>query len=85
MRSDIDRIREALQFNPVGGNRERWRVAAMIHSELGDAGRELWDEWRAGRGDDDALSTWRSASKDGARRLAAGATMAAIRSRRRKS
>jgi putative DNA primase/helicase len=69
MRNDIDRIREALQFIPVGGNRERWRVAAMIHSDVGDAGRELWDEWRAGRGDDDALSTWRSASKDGALKI----------------
>jgi putative DNA primase/helicase len=69
MRNDIDRIREALQFIPVGGNRERWRVAAMIYSELGDAGRELWDEWRGGRGDDDALSTWRSASKDGALKI----------------
>lgn len=69
MRNDIDRIREALQFIPVGGNPERWRVAAMIHSELGDAGRDLWDEWRGDRGNDDAASTWRSASKDGALKI----------------
>jgi len=65
MMNDIGRIREALQFVPVGQNSERWRVAAMIHSEIGEAGRELWDDWRGDRGNDDAASTWRSASKDG--------------------
>lgn len=65
MSNDLDRIREALQFMPVGGNPERWRVAAMIYSEVGEAGRDLWDEWRGDRGNDDAASTWRSASKAG--------------------
>jgi len=37
----------------------------MIYSEVGDAGRDPWDEWRGDRGSDDAESTWRSASKDG--------------------
>lgn len=67
--NDIDRIREALQFIPPGGNTERWRVAAMIYSEVGEAGRDLWDEWRGERGNDDAGSTWRSASKDGALKI----------------
>jgi putative DNA primase/helicase len=67
--TDLDRIREALQFMPVGCNLERWRVAAMIYSEVGEAGRDLWDEWRGDRGNDDAASTWRSASKDGALKI----------------
>lgn len=63
--ADLDRIREALRFIPVGGNYERWQVAAMIYSDAGEAGRDLWDEWRGDRGRDDAESTWRSARKDG--------------------
>lgn len=63
--SETERIREALRFIPVGGNGERWRVAAMIYSELGETGRDLWNEWRGDRGNDDAASTWRSASKEG--------------------
>ena len=69
MMTEIDRIRAALQFIPVGGNPERWRVGAMIYSELGETGRDLWDEWRGDRGNDDAASTWRSASKDGALKI----------------
>jgi putative DNA primase/helicase len=65
MRNDIDRIREALQFLPVGGHDERVRVAFMLKSELGDAGRDPWDEWRDGRGDDEAASVWKSASEAG--------------------
>ena len=42
--SETERIREALRFIPVGGNGERWRVAAMIYSELGETGRDLWNE-----------------------------------------
>lgn len=64
-RNDFDRIREALQFIPVGGHDERVRVSFMLKSELGDAGRDLWDEWRNGRGDDEAESVWRSASETG--------------------
>jgi putative DNA primase/helicase len=65
MNNDIQRIREALQFIPVGGHDERVRVAFMLKSELGDSGCELWDEWRDGRGDDEAQSVWRSASETG--------------------
>lgn len=65
MPDDIDRIREALQFVPVGGHDERVRVAFMLKSELGEGGRDLWDEWRDGRGDDEAASVWRSASESG--------------------
>lgn len=65
MMTDIDRIRAALQFIPTGGHDERVRVAFMLKSELGDPGRDLWDEWRDGRGDDEAASVWKSASETG--------------------
>ncbi len=65
MMTDLDRIREALQFVPVGGHDERVRVAFMLKSELGEAGRDLWDEWRGERGDDEAISVWKSASETG--------------------
>lgn len=65
MHNDIDRIRAALQFIPTGGHDERVRVAFMLQSELGETGREPWDEWRDGRGDDEAASVWKSASKPG--------------------
>ena len=65
MLNDVDRIREALQFMPVGAHDERVRVAFMVKSELGDMGRDLWDEWRDGRGDDEAASVWKSASETG--------------------
>ena len=65
MDSPADRIREALRFIPVGGHDERVRVAFMLKSELGEAGRDLWDEWRGDRGDDDAAPVWKSASETG--------------------
>ncbi len=65
MRDDIDRIREALQFIPVGGHDQRFRVGCMLKSELGEAGRDLWDEWRGDRGDDEAASVWTSISESG--------------------
>jgi putative DNA primase/helicase len=65
MMTDLDRIREALQFVSVGGHDERVRVAFMLKSELGEAGRDLWDEWRGERGDDEAISVWKSASETG--------------------
>ena len=65
MRTDIDRIRDALRFIPVGGHDERVRVAFMLKSALGEAGRDLWDEWRGDRGDDEAASVWKSASETG--------------------
>ena len=65
MNGDLQRIGDALQFVPVGGHDERVRVAFMLKSELGDTGRDLWDEWRDGRGDDEAASVWKSASETG--------------------
>lgn len=65
MSGDIQRISNALQFMPVGAHDERVRVAFMVKSELGDLGRDLWDEWRDGRGDDEAASVWKSASETG--------------------
>ena len=69
MMNDIDRIREALQFIPTGGHDERFRIGCMVKSELGDAGRDLWDEWRDGRGDDEASSVWKSISETGALKI----------------
>lgn len=66
MRNDIERIREALPFIPVGGHDERFRIGCMLKSELGDNGRDLWNEWRNGRGDDEAASVWKSISETGA-------------------
>ena len=65
MITDIDRISEALQFIPVGVHNERVRVAFMLKSELGEAGRDLWDEWRGDRGGDEAAAVWKSASETG--------------------
>lgn len=65
MMADIDRILEALKFIPVGGHDERVRMAFMVKSELGESGRDLWDKWRDGRGDDEAASVWKSASESG--------------------
>ncbi len=65
MMTDLDRIREALAFVPVGGHDDRVRVAFMLKSELGEAGRDLWDEWRGERGDDEAGPVWKSASETG--------------------
>ncbi len=65
MTGDIDRIREILQFIPTGGHDERVRVGCMVKSELGDTGRALWDQWRDGRGDDEAASVWKSISEAG--------------------
>ncbi|MDA0823253.1 MAG: toprim domain-containing protein, partial [Proteobacteria bacterium] len=69
MMNDIDRIREALQFISTGGHDERFRIGCMVKSELGAAGRDLWDEWRDGRGDDEAASVWKSISETGALKI----------------
>ena len=58
-------IREALSYIPVGKHDDRIRIAFALKAELGEAGRPLWDEWRKGRGDDEANSVWRSAGADG--------------------
>ncbi len=45
MRSDIDRIQDALQFIDAS-DRERWlRIGMAIKSELGEGGFELWEAW----------------------------------------
>lgn len=69
MMNDIDRISEALQFIPTGGHDDRFRIGCMVKSELGDTGRDLWDEWRDGRGDDEAASVWKSISETGALKI----------------
>lgn len=69
MSDDTDRIREALQFIPVGGHDERFRLGCMLKSELGEAGRELWDKWRGDRGEDEAAAVWKSISETGALKI----------------
>ena len=70
MNSDINsRIRSALEYTPIGQHDERVRVAFMVKSELGDSGRDLWDFWRDGRGDDEANTVWKSASETGALKI----------------
>lgn len=69
MMNGIERIREALRFIPVGGHDERVRAACMLKSELSEAGRDLWDEWRGDRGDDEADDVWRSVSESGALKI----------------
>jgi putative DNA primase/helicase len=66
---NIERIREALQFIPTGGHDERFRIGCMVKTELGDTGRDLWDEWRDGRGGDEATSVWKSISESGALKI----------------
>ncbi|MDS4021579.1 MAG: PriCT-2 domain-containing protein, partial [Candidatus Competibacter sp.] len=45
MMTDIDRIREALQFIDAS-DRKTWVETGMaIHAEFADAGFDLWDEW----------------------------------------
>lgn len=45
MRTDLDRIREALDFVP-SDDRDTWlRMGMAIKSELGDSGFDLWDTW----------------------------------------
>lgn len=69
MSNDTDRIRKALQFIPVGGHDERFRVGCMLKSELGEAGCEIWDEWRGDRGEDEAAAVWKSISETGALKI----------------
>ncbi|MCX8086726.1 MAG: PriCT-2 domain-containing protein [Rhodocyclaceae bacterium] len=67
--ASVERIREALQFVPVGGHDERVKIAFALKSALGEAGRDLWDEWRGERGNDEADSVWRSVRPDGKVRI----------------
>lgn len=61
--NDVDRIRNALQYIPAH-DRETWVECGMaIHAELGQAGRDLWDEWSRGAenyASQAAQSVWRS-------------------------
>jgi len=68
--NDLNRIRDALLYIPVGGHDVRFRVAAMLKSELGEDGRSLWDEWRGDRGKDEAKSVWKSIKSTGSLTIA---------------
>jgi uncharacterized protein (DUF927 family) len=65
MNNGIEKIRDALRFIEVGDHDSRFRMACSLKSELGEAGRDLWDEWRDGRGDDEANAVWRSVKTSG--------------------
>ncbi len=62
---DYERARNALRFITVGGHDQRVRVACQLKQGLGEAGRQLWDEWRDGRGDDEANAVWKSVKESG--------------------
>ncbi len=68
MMSDVDRIREALQFIDAS-DRETWlRIGMAIKSELGDTGFDLWLVWsmQADSFDSkDTRSVWKSIRADG--------------------
>ena len=61
--TDIDRIREALQFIDAS-DRETWlRMGMAIKSELADAGFDLWESWSlqaASFNGKDARDVWKS-------------------------
>jgi putative DNA primase/helicase len=68
MMTDIDRIREALQFIDAS-DRETWlRMGMAIKSQLNGEGFDLWDAWSQ-RADSynakDARDVWRSIRADG--------------------
>jgi putative DNA primase/helicase len=62
---DVERARDALRFIPAGGHDERVRIACALKSALGETARDLWDEWRGERGNDEAGAVWRSIRADG--------------------
>ena len=46
LKTDASRIRDALQYVGGADDRDTWlRVGMALKAELGDAGRNLWDEW----------------------------------------
>ena len=45
MMTDIDRIREALQFIDPSDRDTWWRMGMAIKSELADTGFDLWEAW----------------------------------------
>jgi putative DNA primase/helicase len=63
MTTDIDRIREALQFIPAC-DRDIWlRMGMAIKSELGDTGFDVWDAWSQQADNyksQDARDVWKS-------------------------
>jgi hypothetical protein len=72
MMTDIERIRDALQFVDHG-DRETWLHTGMaIKSELGDAGFDLWEAWSQQAesfNSRDARDVWRSIRPDGGVRI----------------
>ena len=68
MRSDIERIQEALQFIDPD-DRDRWlRMGMAIKSELGEGGFDLWEAWSQQAesfNDKEARAVWKSIRPDG--------------------
>lgn len=68
MSGDIERVREALSYVPAN-DREMWvRMAMAVKSELGDAGRLIWDAWSQqdpSYREADASAVWRSIRPNG--------------------
>jgi putative DNA primase/helicase len=68
MRSDIERIREALQFIDAS-NRDTWVCMGMaIKSEVGDEGFDIWDTWSKqgySYNNRHARDVWKSIRADG--------------------
>ncbi len=66
--SDTDRIRSAVSYIDAA-NRDVWvKIGMALKSELGESGRELWDEWSQSADNynpRDAADVWRSIRADG--------------------
>ena len=68
MMTDIDRIREALQFIDASDRDEWLRMGMAIKSELADTGFDLWEAWSqqaASFNSKDARDVWKSIRADG--------------------
>ena len=68
MKTEMDRINDALSFIPAD-DRNLWlRIGMAVKSELGESGFDLWDSWSK-QADSyhaaDALSVWKSIQPDG--------------------
>lgn len=63
--TSIERIASALASIPPGGHDDRVKIGMALKAELGESGRELWDNWRGDRGGDEASSVWKSLSEAG--------------------
>jgi len=68
--SDIEylraRVQSALSCVPPGDHDLRFRMGCALKSALGEGGRDLWDWWRDGRGDDEQSSVWKSIDSNSA-------------------